>query len=129
MFFQGSNTVPLRPSSTTSLRDCGPNFSHPWARLSHLDEWVGSLTPAAVGIGKMFHCNNIPGRSQPNPIHVAVVIGNEFGPNGEVCAAIVIGNGVRCNIPDRIQRNAVNAGVGMGNVLMLIRRRGRGYCI
>ena len=55
------------------------------------------------------------------------MIGNEFGPNCEVRAAIVIGNGVRCNIPDRIQRNAIVAGVGIGNVFMLIRPRGRAF--
>ena len=55
------------------------------------------------------------------------MIGNEFGPNCEVRAAIVIGNGVRCNIPEGIQRNAIFTGVGMGNVFMLIRSRGRAF--
>jgi hypothetical protein len=76
----------------------------------------------------MFHCN-IPVRIQPNPVRVDVVIGNEFGPNGEVRAAISIGSGVRCSIPDRIQWNAILAFFGMGNVFMLIIPRGRGCCI
>ena len=45
---------------------------------------------AAVGIGKVFHCN-IAVRSHLNPMRAVAVIGNRFGPNGEVRAAVGIG--------------------------------------
>ena len=46
---------------------------------------------AAIGIGKVFHCNNIPVRRRLNPIRAVVVIGNRFGPSGEVRAAVGFG--------------------------------------
>ena len=49
------------------------------------------LYPVPPYVLVMFHCNNIPVRSQLNPIRAAVVTGNGFGPSGEVRAAIGIG--------------------------------------
>ena len=46
---------------------------------------------AAIGIDKVFHCNNIPVRRRLNPIRAVVVISNRFGPSGEVPAAVGFG--------------------------------------